>query len=204
MKAWRFYAFGDMRLDEVPDPEVKPGWAVCKVRRVQPSITDVQRSLGIGTINSALLREMLEKYAPVQLLGHEMSAEVVEVGEGVEHSNSGRQGMHFGPRAVSRLQFLPRGPGDVLHRQAARGHQHAGRVRRVHLASCARARQAAADIGRFFHRLSAAAFLHCRRHARREGSAGRDGGHHRPGGHGTLRFTGRAYLRGRAPSTSAT
>lgn len=89
MKAWRFYAFGDMRLDEVPDPEVKPGWAVCKVRRVQPSITDVQRALGVGTINSALLREMLEKYAPVQLLGHEMSAEVVEVGHGVEHLRPG-------------------------------------------------------------------------------------------------------------------
>lgn len=89
MKAWRFYAFGDMRLDEVPDPEAKPGWAVCRVRRVQPSITDVQRYLGVGTINSALLKEMLEERAPVQLLGHEMSAEVVEVGEGVAHLRPG-------------------------------------------------------------------------------------------------------------------
>ncbi|MDP6483826.1 MAG: zinc-binding dehydrogenase [Nitrospinota bacterium] len=84
MKAWRFYAFGDMRLDEVPPPEAKPGWVVCWVRRVQPSITDVQRALGIGTINSDLLRERLERCAPVQLLGHEMSAEVAETGEGVE------------------------------------------------------------------------------------------------------------------------
>ena len=83
MQAWRFYAFGDMRLEEIPDPEVKSGYAVCKVRRVQPSITDVQRALGIGTINSALLKKQLEEKAPVQLLGHEMSAEVLEVGEDV-------------------------------------------------------------------------------------------------------------------------
>lgn len=89
MKAWRFYDFGDMRLDEVPDPEVKPGWVLCRVRRVQPSITDVQRALGIGTINSALLKEMLDKYAPVQLLGHEMSAEVVETGAGVSSLKPG-------------------------------------------------------------------------------------------------------------------
>lgn len=89
MKAWRFYAFGDMRLDEVPDPEVRPGWALCRVRRAQPSITDVQRALGVGTINSALLKEMLEKRAPAQLLGHEMSAEVVEVGEGVSSLKPG-------------------------------------------------------------------------------------------------------------------
>ena len=83
MKAWVFHAFGDMRLEEVSDPKVKSGYAVCKIRRVQPSITDVQRALGIGTINSALLKKQLEEHAPVQLLGHEMSAEVVEVGDGV-------------------------------------------------------------------------------------------------------------------------
>ncbi|MEE9276739.1 MAG: alcohol dehydrogenase catalytic domain-containing protein [bacterium] len=83
MKAWRFYAFGDMRLDEVPDPAPRPGWVVCRIRRVQPSITDVQRAQGVQTINSKLLREQLEAHAPVQLLGHEMSAEVVAVGEGV-------------------------------------------------------------------------------------------------------------------------
>jgi threonine dehydrogenase-like Zn-dependent dehydrogenase len=89
MKAWVFHDFGDMRLEEVPDPKAKPGYAVCKIRRVQPSITDVQRALGIGTINSALLKKQLEEHAPVQLLGHEMSAEVIEVGEGVSTLNKG-------------------------------------------------------------------------------------------------------------------
>jgi len=89
MQAWRFHAFGDMRLEEVPDPVVKSGYAICKIRRVQPSITDVQRALGIGTINSALLKKQLEEKAPVQLLGHEMSAEVLEVGEDVSTLHPG-------------------------------------------------------------------------------------------------------------------
>ncbi len=84
MKAWRFYGFGDMRLDEIPIPEVKPGWVLCKVRRVQPSITDAQRAIGIATMGIDEMKKIIEKQAPVQLLGHEMSAEVVDVGEGVK------------------------------------------------------------------------------------------------------------------------
>jgi len=84
MKAWRFYSFGDMRLDDIPSPKVKPGWLVCKVRRVQPSITDAQRAMGVATMGAEKMREIIEKQAPVQLLGHEMSAEVIEVGDGVE------------------------------------------------------------------------------------------------------------------------
>jgi threonine dehydrogenase-like Zn-dependent dehydrogenase len=84
MKAWRFYSIGDMRLDEVPNPEPKPGWVVCKVRRVQPSITEVERSLGIATNFMQAMRERIKKHAPVQLMGHEMSAEIIAIGKGVE------------------------------------------------------------------------------------------------------------------------
>lgn len=83
MKAWRFHDFGDLRLEEVPDPVAKPGWVVCRVRRVQPSITDAQRALGIGTMGYHEMKEMLHRHGPLQMLGHEMSAEVIEVGEGV-------------------------------------------------------------------------------------------------------------------------
>lgn len=78
-----------MRLDEIPDPEPKPGWVVCRVRRVQPSITDVQRALGIGTMGIHAMREQIKKHVPVQLLGHEMSAEVIAVGEGVKNFKVG-------------------------------------------------------------------------------------------------------------------
>ena len=42
MKAWRVYGLGDMRLDEIPHPTVRPGWVVVKTRMVQPSITECQ------------------------------------------------------------------------------------------------------------------------------------------------------------------
>jgi threonine dehydrogenase-like Zn-dependent dehydrogenase len=89
MKAWTFYDFGDMRLEDIPDPVAKPGWVVCKVRRVQPSITDAQRAIGIETMGFEEMKEMFKKQKPIQMLGHEMSAEVVEVGSGVSNFKIG-------------------------------------------------------------------------------------------------------------------
>lgn len=83
IKAWRFYALGDMRLDEIPYPDPKPGWVTLKVKVVQPSVTEAVRARGGPTLDSDLIRKMIEEKAPVQLLGHEFSAEVVELGEGV-------------------------------------------------------------------------------------------------------------------------
>ena len=31
MKAWRFYGFSDMRMDDVPKPEIRPGHVIAKV-----------------------------------------------------------------------------------------------------------------------------------------------------------------------------
>jgi len=42
MKAWRFHAFGDMRLDDVPLPELKPGHVLVEPLCVQPSVTEAQ------------------------------------------------------------------------------------------------------------------------------------------------------------------
>ncbi len=83
MKAWRFYALGEMRLDEVPYPTPKPGWVTLKVKVVQPSVTEAIRARGGPTVDADLIKRRIEKEAPVQLLGHEFCAEVVELGEGV-------------------------------------------------------------------------------------------------------------------------
>jgi len=50
MKAWRFYGFNDMRMDDVPMPLVKPGHVIVKVRCVQPSVTEAQLAFGIRTL----------------------------------------------------------------------------------------------------------------------------------------------------------
>lgn len=83
MKAWRFYDFSDLRLDEVVAPQCEPGHVIAKVLCVQPSVTEAQLARGIRTLAYERIKTRLETEAPVQLFGHEFCAEVVEVGEGV-------------------------------------------------------------------------------------------------------------------------
>lgn len=83
MRAWRFHGFGDMRLDEVPVPELTPDTALVRVRCVQPSVTEAILARGGETIAAERVREKIERAAPVQLFGHEFCAEVVAVGDHV-------------------------------------------------------------------------------------------------------------------------
>ena len=89
MRAWRFYAFGDMRLDEVPAPECRPGHVIAAPLCVQPSVTEAQLAFGIPTLAYERIKTRLETEAPVQLFGHEFCARVVEVGEGVTRFRPG-------------------------------------------------------------------------------------------------------------------
>ena len=88
MKAWRVYGIGDMRLDDIPVPELKPGWVHLKVKVVQPSITEIQQFTGTG-VAGVNIGKMLEEKSPLQLFGHEFCGEVVEVGQGVDHLKVG-------------------------------------------------------------------------------------------------------------------
>src|SRR3954471_10136011 len=83
MKAWRFYAFNDMRLDDVPEPACRSGHVVVEPLCVQPSVTEAQLALGIKTLAYESIKKRLETEAPVALFGHEFCARVIEVGEGV-------------------------------------------------------------------------------------------------------------------------
>jgi len=83
MKAWRFYRFGDLRLDDIPVPEVRPGWVLVEPLCVQPSVTEAQLALGIPTLAYDRVKRRLETEAPIQLFGHEFCAKIIEVGPGV-------------------------------------------------------------------------------------------------------------------------
>lgn len=83
MKAWRFYGFGDMRMDEIPTPECRPGHVIVQVLCVQPSVTEAQLAFGIRTLAYEKIKKRLETEAPVQLFGHEFCVRIVEVGSGV-------------------------------------------------------------------------------------------------------------------------
>src|SRR5690348_4142159 len=74
MKAWRVYGFNDMRLDDVPEPVLKPGHVIAKILCIQPSVTEAQLACGIPTLAYESIKRRLETEAPVQLFGHEFCA----------------------------------------------------------------------------------------------------------------------------------
>jgi threonine dehydrogenase-like Zn-dependent dehydrogenase len=98
MKAWRFYGFGDMRLDELPVPELRPGHVLAQILCVQPSVTEAQLAFGIPTLAFERIKHRLETEAPIQLFGHEYCARVVEIGEGVTR-------FHPGDRVAARAKL---------------------------------------------------------------------------------------------------
>lgn len=101
MKAWRFYDFWDMRLDEVPYPQAGPGWVIIKVRVAQPSVTECLLAKGLKTYGWQEMHKLIKEKSPIQLFGHEFCGEVVEVGEGVTT-------LHPGDRVADRA-YLPCG-----------------------------------------------------------------------------------------------
>jgi threonine dehydrogenase-like Zn-dependent dehydrogenase len=89
MKAWRFYGFNDMRLDQVSEPVCPPRHVIAEVLCVQPSVTEAQLAFGIRTLAYEKIKRRLETEAPVQLFGHEFCVRIVETGEGVSRFRVG-------------------------------------------------------------------------------------------------------------------
>src|SRR5579859_3912144 len=83
MRAWRFYGFNDLRLDDVPEPVCRQGHVIVEPLYVQPSVTEAQLAFGIRTLAYEKIKRRLETEAPVQLFGHEFSARIVEVAKDV-------------------------------------------------------------------------------------------------------------------------
>jgi L-iditol 2-dehydrogenase len=73
MKVFRFYAPGDVRLEDAPEPEAGPGEVKIRVRACSMCGTDVK----ISTSGHLRIR-------PPRVMGHEIAGEVVGLGEGVE------------------------------------------------------------------------------------------------------------------------
>ena len=80
MKAWQVYDINDMRLEDIPIPEVRPGWLLARVKTFQPSITEVQRFLGISQRGLSEMKAMIHKAGSI-CMGHEVCAVVEAVGD---------------------------------------------------------------------------------------------------------------------------
>lgn len=73
MKVVRFHAPGDVRFEDVPEPEAGPGEVKIRVRNCSTCGTDVKISkFGHHHIH------------PPRVMGHEIAGEIVAVGDGVE------------------------------------------------------------------------------------------------------------------------
>src|SRR5579863_340687 len=83
MRAWRFYGFSDMRLDDVTEMVCRPGHVIVEPLYVQPSVTEAQLAFGVRTLAYNKIKRRLETEAPVQLFGHEFSARIIETGADV-------------------------------------------------------------------------------------------------------------------------
>jgi threonine dehydrogenase-like Zn-dependent dehydrogenase len=83
MKAWRFYGFNDMRLDDVEEPIRAPGSVLVEPLCVQPSVTEAQLAQGIPTLAYDRIKRRFETEAPIQLFGHEFCARVLDAGESI-------------------------------------------------------------------------------------------------------------------------
>lgn len=73
MLAAKFYAPGDIRLEQLPEPDVAPGEVKIRVHACSMCGTDLKIS-----------RSGHPNMTPPQVMGHEIAGEVVEVGDGVE------------------------------------------------------------------------------------------------------------------------
>jgi L-iditol 2-dehydrogenase len=73
VKAATYYAPGDIRLEQVPEPDVAPGQLKLRVRACSTCGTDVKIS-----------RSGHPNMTPPQVMGHEIAGEIVDVGDGVE------------------------------------------------------------------------------------------------------------------------
>ena len=97
MKAWRFYAFGDMRLDDVPPPACPPGHVVVEPLCVQPSVTEAQLAAGIPTLAFDRIRPAGAQSARAAVRPRVLRR-IVECGEGVNR-------FHVGERVAARAKL---------------------------------------------------------------------------------------------------
>lgn len=73
MKVARYYAPGDIRLEQQPEPDVSAGELKLRVRACSTCGTDVKIS-----------RSGHPNMTPPQVMGHEIAGEIVSVGDGVD------------------------------------------------------------------------------------------------------------------------
>jgi threonine dehydrogenase-like Zn-dependent dehydrogenase len=88
MRTAVLHGFGDLRVEDVPDPAPGPDDVVIDVARVQPSVTECMLIAGDDVAMHTVLRERLAT-GPTRFGGHEFAGVVSAVGTGVQRIQPG-------------------------------------------------------------------------------------------------------------------
>ena len=116
MKVFRFYAPGDVRIeDDYPEPVAGPGEVKIRVRACSMCGTDVK----IATSGHQRMR-------PPRVMGHEIAGEVVEVGDGVTGWQTGDRVQVIAAIPCGHCDFCRAGLQTICPNQLSMGYDFDG------------------------------------------------------------------------------
>lgn len=115
MKVFRFYAPGDVRLEEAPEPQVGAGEVKLRVRACSMCGTDVK----IASAGHLRIR-------PPRIMGHEIAGEIVEVGEGVEGWVAGDRVQVIAAIPCGTCEYCTAGKMTICPNQVSMGYDFEG------------------------------------------------------------------------------
>ena len=115
MKALRFYAPEDVRLEDVPEPECGPDEVKLRVRNCSTCGTDVK-----------ILHNGHQNLSPPRTIGHEIAGEVVEVGSNVSGWSEGDRAQVIAAVPDGTCYECQRGWMAVCQNQTSVGYQYDG------------------------------------------------------------------------------
>jgi L-iditol 2-dehydrogenase len=115
MKVARFYAPGDVRLEDIPEPTAGPGQVKLRVRACSTCGTDAK-----------ILAHGHHRLRPPRVLGHEVAGEVVAVGDGVFGWSEGDRVQVIAAIPDGTCEWCQRGWQTVCPNQEAIGYHYDG------------------------------------------------------------------------------
>ncbi|MCX2729844.1 zinc-dependent dehydrogenase [Saccharopolyspora sp. NFXS83] len=115
MKVARFYAPGDIRIEQAPEPEAGPGELKLRVRNCSTCGTDLK-----------IMRHGHHHIDPPRVIGHEIAGEVVAVGEGAQGFAPGDRVQVIAAIPCGECGYCKRGRQTVCPNQRSMGYHYDG------------------------------------------------------------------------------
>ena len=115
MKVARFYAPGDIRLEDADEPQVAAGEVKIRVRNCSTCGTDVK-----------IFRSGHPNMTPPQVMGHEVAGEIVDVGEGVAGWAAGDRVQVIAAIPDGTCEYCLAGTPAICEYQLSMGYQFPG------------------------------------------------------------------------------